>query len=188
MREQEELFFQALRAKHNKAAILKEVTMPDESAALIYRTRQAQSSPRYRAWFDKKGLTYDGVVPDDYDMAKAKLTRRIDFLMFEGPTVTAIEMKVSKADFRRDTEDKRRAWKAVTNRFVYLTPKGLLAPEDIPEGCGLWEFENGKIVVVKKSKTNNDPEPFPESMVKYFAWRAFAAEATNPRRARRRRR
>jgi len=185
MREQEEIFYAALRAKHNKAAILTEVTMPDLHAERLSRAARALSNPRMKRIYDKSGLDYDAEVPDGYNWQDAKLTRRIDFLMFEGQAITAIEMKVSKADFRRDTEDKRRAWKSVVNRFVYLTPKGLLTPEEIPEGCGLWEYDNGVITVVKKCRSNPNPEPFPPTMMKYFAWRAFAAESTRVKSRRR---
>lgn len=183
-----EVFFNALRTKHNKAAVLKEVTIPDEEAILLERAYHAKRSPYYRRYYDKKGLDYSAELPDDYDTSATKTTRRIDFLMFDGPEITAVEMKISKADFRRDTDAKRRAWKAVTNRFVYLTPEGLLTPEDIPEGCGLWEYQSGRIVVVKKAKKNTEPEPFPPSMIKYFAWRAFVAESLHPVRRRRSRR
>lgn len=182
MREQEKAFYNALRYKHNKAAILKEVTVPDEEAEHVYRTWNAKyGSPWYKRTYDQQGLSYDAVIPDSYDHRKVKLTRRIDFLLFEGQEITAVEMKVSKADFRRDTEEKRRAWKNITNRFVYLTPPGLLKPEEVPEGCGLWECQNGRIVVVKKAKRNPDPAPFPPSMIKYFAWRAFLAESRRGR-------
>jgi hypothetical protein len=193
------LYHQALRRKHYKAAVLKEVTVPDEEAAHIYHTLTAQKSPYMRKHYVEKGIKHDAELPDDHTFTTENLTlvRRIDFLIFEGETIIAVEMKISKADFRRDTEEKRRAWKKVTNRFVYLTPAGLLTPADIPEGCGLWEYQtDGSIVVTKRAKTNNTPAPFPPSMIKYFAWRAYNAErATLPaaprrpaRRARRPRR
>lgn len=182
MREQERSFYNALCFKHKKSAILKEVTVPDEEAEHVYRTWLATyGSPWYKRTYDQQGLTYDAVIPDGYDHRNVKLTRRIDFLMFEGQEITAVEMKVSKADFRRDTEDKRRAWKNITNRFVYLTPEGMLNPDEVPEGCGLWEFHNGRIVVVKKAKRNPEPQPFPPSMIKYFAWRVFTAETRRRR-------
>jgi hypothetical protein len=173
------LYHQALRRKHYKAAVLKEVTIPDQEAVDIYHTVTAQHSPHMRKHYEEKGIKHDAELPDGFMLTKKDLilVRRIDFLIFEGETITAVEMKISKADFRRDTEEKRRAWKKVTNRFVYLTPVGLLTPADIPEGCGLWEYqEDGSIVVTKRAKTNNTPAPFPPSMIKYFAWRAYNAE------------
>ena len=53
--------------------------------------------------------------------------RRIDGLMFDGgATRTAIEVKISRADFLRESEEKRRPWRKITHRFVYATPVGLL--------------------------------------------------------------
>ncbi len=184
MRELEHKYYAALRRKHSKAAILPEVTIPDEEEELLYRSAYAKVSPYMKRKFRKQGLDCEAEVPEDYNFRNAKLTRRIDFLMFDGPSITAIEMKVSKADFRRDTESKRKAWKRVVNKFVYLTPKGLLTVDEIPEGCGLWEYDNGLITVVKKAKIVKNPEPLPKSMMKYFAWRAFIGE-TNPPKTRR---
>lgn len=180
MRELEAAYYQALQVKHPKAAILTEVTVPDEQAEYVYRSYNARNSPYYRRYYLRKNLPIDAEIPEDYSPLNVKLSRRIDYLIFEGQTITAVEMKISKADFRRDTEEKRAAWKSVTNRFAYLTPKGLLTVEEIPEGCGLWEYENGVITIVKKAKTNKTPLPLPLSMVKYFAWRTFLAE--NPHR------
>lgn len=181
MREQEYHYYLKLRAKFPKAAILTEVTIPDEQAEEIYRSARAKVSPYYRRHYKKNGLSFDAEVPEGYDFTKAKLSRRIDYLIFEGSRITAVEMKVSKADFRRDTEEKRQVWKRVVNRFIYLTPEGLLKPEEIPEGCGLWEVNSvGKIVSVKRSAQNPEPEPMPQSMLKYFAWRAFMAERIQP--------
>lgn len=185
MREIEYDYYILLRNKHPKAAVLTEVTVPDEEAAAIYRSALATRSPYYKRKFRKEGLSFDTEIPDGYDITKAKTSRRIDYLIFEGKTVTAVEMKTSKADFRRDTEEKRQAWRKVTNRFIYLTPEGLLKPEDIPPGCGLWEVTNlGKIVTVKKATVTKNPEPMPASMVKYFAWRAFISEKPGPNRGR----
>lgn len=180
MRELEYEYYLALRAKHPKAAVLTEVTVTDEEASKVYHSALAARSPYYRRKFKKQGIECDSVVPDGYDPSTAKTRRRIDYLIFEGQTVTAVEMKVSRADFKRDTEEKRQAWKRITNRFIYLTPKGLLKPEEIPAGCGLWEMTpTGQIVTVKKATRNPNPEPMPASMVKYFAWRAFVAEKSS---------
>lgn len=174
------VLFAALRKKFNKDAVLSEVTMTDEVEAHRVRSAYAISRPYYKKWYDKRGETYDltMVFPDGYLAAKAVTRRRIDALIFESHQITAVEIKISRADFFRDTLDKRGPWVNVTNRFVYLTPKGLIKLEEVPDGCALWEYdpENGAITIVKRSKINKTPEDFPTSMVRYFAWRAFAAE------------
>jgi len=54
-----------------------------------------------------------------------------------------IEVKVSRSDF---LADKKKPWRAnpkmgIGDRRVYLTPKGLLKPEEIPYGWELWEID-----------------------------------------------
>lgn len=180
MRELEQIYYETLQRKHPKAAIIAEVTVPDVEAEYVYRSAVAATSPYWKRYYKKKNLPIDAVIPENYDLTKTKTSRRIDYLMFEGQSITAVEMKISRADFRRDTPEKREAWKRITNRFVYLTPAGLMKPEEIPEGCGLWEYENGTITVIKKATLNKTPQPFPDTMFKYFAWRVFLAE--NPHR------
>lgn len=169
-----QLLFSALRHKFPKAAIIREVTMTDEEQEFKERSYRAARSRYYRSSYNKKGLSYGDPAPD-YDPTQS-VVRRIDALIFDGKLRTAVEIKISRADFKRDTLAKRSAWMRHTDRFVYLTPKGMVKNDEVPEGCGLWEYDNGVITVVKKAKVNKDVQPLPESMVKYFAWRAFIAE------------
>lgn len=168
----------ALLKKFNTSAVLSEVTMTDEEAAHQARSAYAQKSPYYKRKFKKRGQSFDlnMVFPEGYDVNKAIITRRIDALIFETKQITAVEIKISRSDFFRDTLEKRNAWVLHTNRFVYLTPKGLVKLEEVPVNCALWEYENGIITIVKRSKVNKEPKDFPQTMIKYFAWRAFSAE------------
>lgn len=166
--------FSALRHKFPKAAVIREVSMTDEEQEFKERSYRAARSRYYRTSYNKKGLAY-GTPDPDYDPTQS-VVRRIDALVFDGKLRTAVEIKISRADFKRDTIAKRSAWMRHTDRFVYLTPKGMIKNEEVPDGCGLWEYDNGVITVVKKAKVNKDVQPLPESMVKYFAWRAFIAE------------
>lgn len=56
-----------------------------------------------------------------------------------------IEVKVSRSDF---LADKKKPWRksgmGIGGRRVYLTPKGLLTPADVPYGWELWEI-HGKV-------------------------------------------
>ena len=167
---------EALRRKYPQLPILSEVTMEDEKEAHRNRTAQAQRSVYYKRAYDKRGLSYDAELPEGYDVTKSVTFRRIDALMWDSQQKTAVEVKISRADFFRDTDAKRDAWKRHTHRFVYLVPKGLIKLEELPLGCGLWEYENGSITVTKKAIINKEVQDFPESMVRYFAWRAFDAE------------
>lgn len=51
----------------------------------------------------------------------------------------AVEVKVSRGDFFRDTDEKRAPWRLLAHRFVYAAPEGMLTPADIPSGCWLIE-------------------------------------------------
>ena len=173
----------ALRNKFPKAAILPEVTMEDEIEAHRQRSASILSWPRYKNIYDRKGLSYDVDIelPESYNYKTVTLIRRIDALIFEGKNTTAVEIKISRSDFFRDTLEKRSPWMRHTNRFVYLTPKGLVKLEEVPENCGLWEYENGSIVSVKNATRNKALVDFPTSMIRYFAWRAFIAEQKSGR-------
>jgi hypothetical protein len=170
--------FAALQLKFPKAAVLREVSMDD--AAEIARNRQYHARTRPRPVSSRYHIPIDESieVPEDYVPDESVWVRRIDALMFEGKTRTAVEIKISRADFFRDTPAKRAAWQRHTHRFIYLTPRGLVKPEEVPAGCGLWEYDSdtATITSVKRASTNKDVQELPASMSKYFAWRAFAAE------------
>jgi hypothetical protein len=171
------LLLAALRKKYTKAAILREVTMEDTDEQARYDQFRARNNRHYKPGSKYYiAIDYSVHVPEDYKPYEAKLVRRIDALMFEGQQRTAIEIKISRADFFRDTPEKRAAWQKHTHRFVYLTPKGLVKPEEVPEDCGLWEWDGATITSIKRAKVQKDPVEFPSSMTRYFAWRAFAAE------------
>lgn len=166
----------ALRNKFRDAAVLAEVTMDDEDELERVRTAYVKIYPHMKAGYEKEGVTCNAELPDGYRVNEAITRRRIDALIFETKTRTAVEIKISRADFFRDTEAKRGAWLRHTHRFAYLVPKGLVKTEEVPDGCGLWEYENGIITITKRAKINKEAKEFPASMTKYFAWRAFAAE------------
>lgn len=121
------------------------------------------------------------ISDDDWDVdpaCKVAPTRRIDALMFQSLVRTAIEIKISEADFNRDTWEKRRAWWRVCHRFVYVVPADL----DIraPWKCGLWRVgADGRVVVATKASVNVAPEPLPQSVVQALAYRAVKAASTD---------
>lgn len=99
------------------------------------------------------------------------MERRIDALMFRSFQRTAIEVKVSKADFARDNWHKRRPWARVVHRYVYAVPHDL----DVmaPHGCGLWKVHpDGRIDVVKKAIVQKHPEHLPQEVIQRLAYRA----------------
>lgn len=139
--------YNAIRRKYPDAAIVPEVVMSD---------------PAYDAGGD--AVTDEKVTP----------VRRIDALMFQSLVRTAIEIKTTRADFRRDTWAKRRPWFNVCHRFIYVTPASLgLMP---PHGCGMWWVDElGNVTVAKKATLNNTCEPLPGQVIQSLAYRAMKA-------------
>lgn len=133
----------ALRKHHSGAAIVPEVTIFDEAGRLL-------STP-------------ENPVPT---------IRRIDALMFDSLLRTAIEIKVTVADAKRETWQKVWPWMRVTHRFVYAVPAGLI---DLPpvHGCGLWWVHpDSRVEVKRRTKINHAPEPLPQHVVQTLAYRA----------------
>ena len=58
-----------------------------------------------------------------------------------GMEIVAIEIKVSRSDFQREMKDpsKAESGAAYADRIALATPKGLVAPEELPKGWGLIE-------------------------------------------------
>lgn len=61
----------------------------------------------------------------------------------------AYEIKVSRADFRRDSEEKQSGALAFSDRFFYVCPDGVLTKVDVPDWAGLMTFD-GKVFSVAK--------------------------------------
>ena len=111
--------------------------------------------------------------------------RRIDALMFDSFQRTAIEIKVSKADWKRDTFQKRAPWANIVHRFVYAVPKsladevgGMYGTYGLSiHGCGVWTVdERGKVEVYKKATVKHYPESLPQQVVQALAYRAAGKE------------
>lgn len=83
------------------------------------------------------------------ELALSTGARRCDFWTIapwqsKGYLAIAYEIKISRADFRRDTHEKQREARLFSDRFYYVTPAGLLRPEEIPDWAGLIEIADGK--------------------------------------------
>ena len=73
-------------------------------------------------------------------------SRRIDFWTLsphpgKGHLATSYEIKVSRQDFKRDTHVKQREARLFSDQFYYVTPPGLVTPEEIPDWAGLQEWD-----------------------------------------------
>lgn len=115
--------------------------------------------------------------------AKPVFERRIDALMFESLERTAIEIKVSRADFKREHSGKWGPWARVSHRFVYAVPEGLVTPAEVwslarMSTAGLWYVkDSGQITVAKRCTINKHPEPLPNHVIQTLAYRATPERA-----------
>ena len=167
------LILAAIRDAYPKNAVVREVSVVDTMAeAEMNRWHlDGSNSAFWRKRLAETGATVADSLPDGWSPYASVPVRRIDALMRDTAGYTAIEIKVTRADFRRDTEEKRRAWKAHCRRFIYATPAGLLRPSEVPEGCGLWELDGGRLRVVKRATINKSPTPFPKAVFDTMLYR-----------------
>lgn len=166
----------AIAHKYSSCAMVREVVVEDSERRAAQRAFYKAQNPRFveKYWPGTEDFTEDhGRILDTH-----KPFRRIDALMFDGGgTRTAIEVKISRADYLRETDAKRRPWRKITHRFIYATPAGLLKPEEIPDGCGLWEVTDRGVRIVKRAKSNKKPDPIPHQVIVAFAYRIQRAAA-----------
>lgn len=74
------------------------------------------------------------VRPDVYTMEKS----------FSNPNPVTYEVKVSLSDFRADvTKAKWKAYLEFSYGVVFAVPKGLVTRKDVPNGCGLIQYNDG---------------------------------------------
>jgi hypothetical protein len=119
--------------------------------------------------------------------------RRIDMLLIKTATRNVripyermgMEIKVSRADFFREVRDpsKRAAWHSMVHRFTYVCPKGMIERHEVPEGCGLLEYDADAMFGSQRLKwtviapyRDGLPQSFDDRWVVYLAGRAARAE------------
>jgi hypothetical protein len=157
--------------------VLREVSIDDLAAVETYRAEAGLRPSQKLTRHHRRKMA-------------APTVRRIDFLLMRISRRSkprheriALEVKVTRADFKRDTAEKRAAWFAVSDRFAYVAPVGMIQPEEVPEGCGLIEFNpeaifgsdvlKWKVLAPKKSEP---PAPFDTQFFAYLFGRASRAE------------
>jgi hypothetical protein len=121
-------------------------------------------------------------------------TRRLDMLLIKtavkGVRIPyerhGMELKVSRADFFREVKDpgKRQAWHKMCHRFTYVVPRGMIGRHEVPEGCGLLEYDPDTVFGSQRLKwavfapyRDSLPDSFDDRFVVYLAGRASRAEA-----------
>lgn len=72
------------------------------------------------------------------------------------------EVKISRADFLHELKhpEKRSAALWLSNQFYFVTPAGLVRPEEVPPEAGLLEFDDGGAgLYVRKAPWRETPDP-----------------------------
>lgn len=88
------------------------------------------------------------VRPDVYSLVCTTNAAR------SAPTVH--EVKVSRIDFLADIAkpDKRGGYFKIAARLVYVAPRGIIDPDEVPDGCGLVEeVEEGRFRTTKRARS-----------------------------------
>lgn len=96
--------------------------------------------------------------------------RRCDFWTMEPQQsksyrATAYEIKVSRGDFKRDSHKKQREARLFSDRFFYVTPVGLVKPDEVPDWAGLLEFDGQKFARVIEAPVRDKDAPSWELVV-----------------------
>src|SRR5690606_15212995 len=136
----------AIRRKHFNDAVVREVVIDDpfeEGYRLRdridrYLAQSVSDQDHFAQWAQRdieraaaRGIEIPESLPEGWSLRSSEPRRRIDARIVASTGRTAVEIKVSRADFRRETEEKRRAWQAITNRFVYAAPVGVISRDEL---------------------------------------------------------
>src|SRR5690606_9994266 len=78
---------------------------------------------------------------------------------------SAYEIKISRADFNRDSEEKQAYALAFTDRFWYVTPQGMIDKAEVPEWAGLQEWDGRFFHIRKKPPMRTKADPTWEFVV-----------------------
>jgi hypothetical protein len=182
----------AIRLYKIKSAVLREVTVPDhfENARLNLWNMQ---SPLYGDYYRKRHEENPGkwpvadCLPEGWSPHKRKFQRRIDALIIDSQR-TAVEIKVTRADFKSETEEKRAPWVYYTHKFVYAVPTGLILPDEVPDYAGIWyvdpdvpkrDWYRHGVTVAKKAKLNKSAVDLPGHLTKSLLGRLSRYEYEN---------
>lgn len=98
------------------------------------------------------------------ELALLSGSRRVDFWTLEpaasrGWRTMAYEIKISRADFLRDTDEKQLGAIRWSDRFWYVTPPGLVTLSEIPSYAGLQEWTGERFEIKRKAPRRMKEQP-----------------------------
>jgi hypothetical protein len=95
----------------------------------------------------------------------------------EEPLIFAYEIKVTRADFRKDIDNgKWEQWLDVSTHFYFITPPGLVSPDDVPPEAGLNEVTPRKSIKSVKSAPRRKIKTLPIELVQVMVKRLAILE------------
>jgi len=129
--------------------------------------------------YEETGRGYRGL------RGRYRMRQRVDAWAFncyesKGFRRIAYEIKISHSDFIREKLDpeKRRGAKRISDYFYFAAPRGVIAPMEVPDDCGLVVvYESGRTQILKRA-----PKLNPERL----DWQFVASLARNILQARKR--
>jgi hypothetical protein len=77
----------------------------------------------------------------------------------------AYEVKISRADFRRDSAVKQREARLFSDQFYYVTPAGLIHKDEVPDWAGLIEYDGKTFKTVIQAPYRDKDAPTWELVV-----------------------
>ncbi len=105
----------------------------------------------------KSGPTYPGYLRlDGWAMKKS----------WASPMVSGYEIKVSRGDFLADT--KYLEYAEYCNALYLVAPKGIIEPEELPEGVGYYQVASTGTRLYCKRKAVPRTDPIPEEIYRYI--------------------
>lgn len=159
----------AVRRSNQGYPLLEELVITDWDAVAGYRQALDEATEQAKITGD-----WNACAATTQGAHAIPQTRRIDGLLV-GPNGqrTAIEVKVTRSDYQRESHEKRRAWQAITHRFVYVVPAGLITAEEVPAGIGLWYATEAGVVSAKPCRINKSPNDPPIQLFNALCYRAM---------------
>ena len=102
----------------------------------------AQIADALRTGRHKKDLTFEELrLSSGFAMPSRVDLWAINVAPSAGNAADSYEIKISRADFRRDNHKKQRGARLYSDRFWYVAPVGIIPHEEVPDWAGLIECE-----------------------------------------------
>ncbi len=100
------------------------------------------------------GSTDPKARPNKYKWTKSRAG-------FEHLAIHAIEVKNSRADFMSELKKpaKRMGAVAFSNYYSFAAPRGIIEPEEVPDGLGYIEIQGSKPVIIQRPEYNHVEQP-----------------------------